>query len=216
MYFFLGGFMVFEYNDKSYSIEIIRKNNKNIYIRVKNNKIIVTCSYFTTNKQIDKLIKDNYDSIVKMIDRDEQRIEKESKFYLFGNVYDIVYGFNELEINNNKIYVSNEKELNKYLNNKIKEVFSERLNYWYNIFEEKIPVPNLKIRKMTSRWGVCNLKNKNITLNYSLYKYDISCLDYVIIHELSHFIHPNHSKDFWNLVSKYCSNYKELRKKLKD
>lgn len=208
--------MVFEYNDKSYSIEIIRKNNKNIYIRVKNNKIIVTCSYFTTNKQIDKLIKDNYDSIVKMIDRDEQRIEKESKFYLFGNVYDIVYGFNELEINNNKIYVSNEKELNKYLNNKIKEVFSERLNYWYNIFEEKIPVPNLKIRKMTSRWGVCNLKNKNITLNYSLYKYDISCLDYVIIHELSHFIHPNHSKDFWNLVSKYCSNYKELRKKLKD
>ena len=208
--------MVFEYNDKSYSIEIIRKNNKNIYIRVKNNKIIVTCSYFTTNKQIDKLIKDNYDSIVKMIDRDEQRIEKESKFYLFGNVYDIVYGFNELEINNNKIYVSNEKELNKYLNNKINEVFSERLNYWYNIFEEKIPVPNLKIRKMTSRWGVCNLKNKNITLNYNLYKYDISCLDYVIIHELSHFIHPNHSKDFWNLVSKYCSNYKELRKKLKD
>lgn len=208
--------MVFEYNDKSYSIEIIRKNNKNIYIRVKNNKIIVTCSYFTTNKQIDKLIKDNYDSIVKMIDRDEQRIEKESKFYLFGNVYDIVYGFNELEINNNKIYVSNEKELNKYINNKIKEVFSERLNYWYNVFEEKIPVPNLKIRKMTSRWGVCNLKNKNITLNYNLYKYDISCLDYVIIHELSHFIHPNHSKDFWNLVSKYCSNYKELRKKLKD
>lgn len=208
--------MVFEHNDKSYSIEIIRKNNKNIYIRVKNNKIIVTCSYFTTNKQIDKLIKDNYDSILKMIDRSEKRIEKESIFYLFGNVYDIVYGFNELEINNNKIYVSNEKKLNKYLNNKIKEVFSERLNYWYNVFEEKIPVPNLKIRKMTSRWGVCNLKNKNITLNYNLYKYDISCLDYVIIHELSHFIHPNHSKDFWNLVSKYCSNYKELRKKLKD
>lgn len=208
--------MVFEYNDKSYSVEIIRKNNKNIYIRVKNSKIIITCSYFTTNKQIDKLIKDNYDSIVKMIDRSEKRIEKENKFYLFGNVYDVIYGFNELEISNNKIYVSNEKELNKYLNNKINDIFSERLNYWYNLFEEKIPVPNLKIRKMTSRWGVCNLKNKNITLNYNLYKYDINCLDYVIIHELSHFIHPNHSKDFWNLVSKYCSNYKELRKKLKD
>ena len=68
---------------------------------------------------------------------------------------------------------------------------------------------------MTSRWGVCNLKNKNITLNLDLLKYDIVCLDYVIVHELSHFIYPNHSSNFWQLVSKYCPNYKEIRKKLK-
>ena len=81
---------------------------------------------------------------------------------------------------------------------------------------EDIPVPNLKIRKMRTRWGVCNTKNHNVTLNYNLYKYDIECLDYVIIHELSHFIFPNHSKNFWQQVSKYCPNYKEIRRKLKD
>ena len=53
---------------------------------------------------------------------------------------------------------------------------------------------------MTSRWGVCNIKNHNVTLNYNLSKYDICCLDYVIVHELSHFIHPNHSRDFWHKV----------------
>ena len=69
---------------------------------------------------------------------------------------------------------------------------------------------------MTSRWGVCNIKNKNITLNLELSKYKVECLEYVIIHELSHFIHPNHSPSFWSLVSKYCPKYKEIRKSLKN
>ena len=56
---------------------------------------------------------------------------------------------------------------------------------------------------------------KNVTLNLELSKYDINALNYVIVHELSHFIHPNHSKEFWNLVSKYYPNYKEARKYLK-
>lgn len=208
--------MEFIYNNNSYIVEIIKKNNKNIYIRVKNGKITVTCNYFTTKKQIEKLINDNYDSITKMIEKDKKRLEKEEKFYLFGNIYDVIYGFKELDIKDNKIYVSTPKELEKFLNKKIKEIFSSRLSYLYNKFEEPIPFPNLKIRKMTTRWGVCNIKNKNVTLNYNLYKYDIDCLDYVIVHELSHFIHPNHSSNFWNLVSKHCNNYKELRKKLKD
>ena len=69
---------------------------------------------------------------------------------------------------------------------------------------------------MTSRWGVCNIRSHNVTLNYHLLKYDICCLDYVIVHELSHFIHPNHSSDFWNLVGKYYPKYKNARKMLKE
>ena len=68
---------------------------------------------------------------------------------------------------------------------------------------------------MKSRWGVCNTKSKIITLNLELIKRDITFLDYVINHELSHLIHPNHSKDFWNLVSINYPNYKEIRKMMK-
>ena len=208
--------MKFNYNDCEYEVEIIRKNNKNIYIRVKDNKIIVTCNYLTTKNTINKLINDNIKSISKMIDKSNLRKEKEDNFYLFGSKYDVIYGFNELKINGNKIYVKDKKMLDKYLDNKIKEVFSEHLKYYYDNYLEDIPKPNLKIRKMSTRWGVCNLRNKNVTLNYYLYKYDIECLDYVIVHELSHFIYPNHSKLFWNQVSKYCKNYKIIRKKLKE
>ena len=151
-----------------------------------------------------------------MINNDYKKQEKNENFYYFGKKYDIIYGFNNIEFNNNKIYAPNKQKLDKYINEDIKKIFQERLTYWYNIFEENIPVPNLKIRKMTSRWGVCNIKNHNVTLNYSLSKYDICCLDYVIVHELSHFIHHDHSKKFWLLVAKYYPKYKECKKMLKE
>ena len=208
--------MKIEIDGKIYDVDIIRKNNKNTYVRVKNGKIVVTTNYLTGKNSIIKLIRDNEDSIIKMIDKDSKKIEKNENFYYFGKKYDVIYGFSGIDISDDKIYVSDKKSLDKYISKNIVDIYSERLNYWYNMFEEKIPVPNLKIRKMTSRWGVCNIKNNNVTLNYQLSMYDICCLDYVIVHELSHFIHPNHSKDFWNLVGKYYPRYKECRKMLKE
>lgn len=208
--------MQIEIDNNTYDIEIIKKNNRNTYIRVKNGKIVVTTNYLTSNKSIIKLINDNKKSIIDMINKDLKKQDKNNNFYYFGKKYDIVYGFNDIEFSEDKIYVRDKKSLDKYINKDIMKIFMERINYWYNLFEENIPKPNLKIRKMTSRWGVCNIRNYNVTLNYMLYKYDIKCLDYVIVHELSHFIYPNHSKDFWNLVGKYYPKYKECRRMLKE
>ena len=69
---------------------------------------------------------------------------------------------------------------------------------------------------MKTRWGVCNKRDTSITLNANLMKEKIECLDYVIVHELSHFVHFNHSKEFWNTVEKYCPYYKKIRKSLKE
>ena len=209
--------MKISYKDKEYDIEVIKKRNKNIYIRVKDEKVIVTCGLFVRDKVIDKLIKDNYNSIIKMIEKQERKREKESHFFLFGKEYSIIFDNDiSIEIIDNIIYVKDEKALNNWLSKYIKITFSSHLQYWYNRYIEDIPTPNLKIRKMKTRWGVCNIENHNVTLNSELYKYDIECLDYVIVHELSHFIHANHSKEFWNQVAKYYPNYKEARKKLND
>lgn len=208
--------MQIKIDDKYYDVEIIKKNNRNTYIRVKDGKIVVTTNYLTSKSSITKLINDNIGSIIKMLNIDNKKHDKLDNFYYFGKCYDVIYGFNEIELTDNKIYAPSSKELNKYLLARIKLIYQEHLDYWYSQFEEKIPVPNLKIRKMTSRWGVCNIKNHNVTLNYELSKYDITCLDYVIVHELSHFIHHNHSKEFWLLVGKYYPRYKEARKMLKE
>ncbi len=208
--------MLVEIDNKEYEVEIIKKNNRNTYVRVKNGKIVVSTNYLTSKSSILKLINDNKDNIIKMIDNDSKKIDREEKFYYFGKEYDVIYGFQEIEFSDDKIYASDENKLKKYIDKEIARIYSERMEYYYNKFEERIPVPNLKIRKMTSRWGVCNIKNHNITLNYQLSKYNICCLDYVIVHELSHFIHPNHSRDFWNLVGKYYPDYKKCRKMLKE
>ena len=56
---------------------------------------------------------------------------------------------------------------------------------------------------MKRKWGYCNKREKLIKLNSELIKYSINEIDYVIVHELSHFIEFNHSKNFWKYVKKY-------------
>ena len=205
----------FIYNDCIYEVVVIKKNNKNTYIRIKDNKIVITTNYFTSKRYIEKLIKDNYNTIIKMIDK-SIRIHNKEGFFIFGCKYNVIYkDINDIIINGNNIYTKDSRMLNNWLDNYIKNIFKKRIDYNYNLFEEVIPYPKLRLRSMRSRWGVCNIKTNVITLNKELIRYDIKCLDYVCIHELAHLLEGNHSKKFWNIVSKYCSNYKEIRKEMR-
>ncbi len=72
----------------------------------------------------------------------------------------------------------------------------------------------VKFRKMKSRWGSCS-SLRVITFNSELIKVKKELIDYVVVHELAHLVHMNHSKNFHALVDKYISNSKEIRKELK-
>ena len=206
--------MKYELDDKIYNVIIKKKGNKNTYIRVdENNNIIVTTNYFITNNKIKKILDDNVKFLNKALNK-----EKKEGFYLMGKKYDIIIDENikNIEIDNSIIRVKSLKYLNNWYKKEIFKIFKERLDFYYNKFDENIPYPILKIRTMKTRWGVCNRKVKSVTLNFNLVKYDYDCLDYVIVHELSHFVHFDHSKEFWNTVSKYYPNYKIIQKKLKN
>ena len=206
--------MKYELDDKIYNVIIKKKGNKNTYIRVdENNNIIVTTNYFITNNKIKKILDDNIKFLNKALNK-----EKKEGFYLMGKKYDIIVDENikNIEIDNNIIKVKSLKYLNNWYKKEIFKIFKDRLDFYYNKFDENIPYPILKIRTMKTRWGVCNRKVKSVTLNFNLVKYDYDCLDYVIVHELSHFVHFDHSKEFWNTVSKYYPNYKIIQKKLKN
>lgn len=205
--------------DIEYDVIIERKNNKNLYIRVKEDgKIYVTCNYLTTKTMILKVLNENTKSLQKMVKRMEKQSEKSDKFFYLGNSYDIIINesISGVKIIDDKIYSKSYKTLEKWYNDEIIRVFDDRYVHVFNRFKENIKSPILKIRTMKTRWGVYNRKNHTITLNSKLIEYDIEKIDYVIIHELSHIIHFNHSKAFWNLVSKYCPNYKKIRKEMKE
>ena len=77
-------------------------------------------------------------------------------------------------------------------------------------------IPTLIIKKMKAKWGYYNKRDNIVCLNLNLISYDIDDIDYVIVHELCHIVHFNHSKDFWSLVEKYKKNYKVNRKNLRE
>lgn len=72
----------------------------------------------------------------------------------------------------------------------------------------------LKFNQPKSRWGSCSSKGV-INLNWKLIVFRHEIIDYVIIHELSHLTHMNHSKAFWKLVAEHCPDYKKLRTELR-
>lgn len=200
----------YKINDKVYNVVIVRKKILNTYIRVKNtDTIYITTGYFTTNMYLKKLLDKNINQITKMFEHNIDRTN-----YYLGQYYKIVY--NSKDNISDCIYTKDSVTLEKLYRKKAKEIFENRLNYNYELFTERIPYPTLYIRNMKGKWGVCNRRLNKITLNLQLIHYDIDVIDYVIIHELSHFIQPNHSKKFYNVVSKYCSNYKISQKKLKE
>jgi len=133
------------------------------------------------------------------------------------------------KIVNVKFELENKRFIVRYNSSKQSyEDFLEGLKkfYKYNaikiidpIFDEwchktKLYPNNISYRFNKSRWGSCSIEN-NISINYKLLQFEKSCIDYVVLHELCHIEQKNHSKRFWDLVSFYMPEYKEIEKKLK-
>lgn len=211
--------MQLTYNNKDYDVVIEKKSsNKNTYIRVKKDlKIHVTTTLFTSTRSISKLIDENYDRICKMIDFQEIKVKNNTGFFYLGRQYILVRTDNPgITFSGDKVFVNHDFDIDKWYKKQAKELFQERLDYNYERYTRKIPYPKLRIRKMTSRWGVCNIRTHIITLNLELMKRDISYLDYVIIHEMTHLIHGDHSARFWKVVEENMPDYKKYREEMKE
>lgn len=103
-----------------------------------------------------------------------------------------------------------------YTEAEIKEVITSLCEKVYPYFEKKgVKFPEIKFRKMVSRWGSCHSGKGVLTLNTYLMYAPIECVEYVVMHEFTHFIEPNHQKAFYEELSKLCPHWKECRNKLK-
>ncbi len=211
--------MQLTYQGKDYDVVIEKKHGqKNTYIRVKKDlKVTVTTGFFTSNRFIETLLEENYDRVCRMIDFQEVKSRNNNGFFYLGKQYVVIYSDQEkMSFSDDKVYLPHDFDIDSWYKKQAKKLFLERLDYNYERFSRKIPYPKLRIRKMTSRWGVCNIKTHIITLNLELIKRDVSYLDYVIIHEMSHLIHGDHSTAFWRLVEENMPDYKKYREEMKE
>ena len=222
----------FTYNDIIIPYEIIRKNVKNINIRIKPNcEMVVSCYNDVDNKAIEFLMIRRAKWIINTIN------EYKQKTVVFSNInYKLVDG-EEFLLLGKVLRIKNEEANqfkvtfdNNYLyiyrdNNRINNKFSK----WYKKYTEKtyrrilegvykkfkkygVIQPEIKVVKMKTRWGACNIEKKVITLNKELIKVDEFLIEFVIMHEMVHFLYKNHNKDFWNFFTMLMPDWKEREK----
>lgn len=158
--------------------EIIYSKIKNVYIQIKDGKVIIKVPKYMSKKELKKIIENKLDWINKNLENSKQNKEK--------------------------------KDL--YTREQFTKIVEKNAN---ELIKQTQLVPNkIRIKNIKYAWGTCS-SNRNITINYNLIKYNEDVIKYVILHELCHLKYMNHSKDFWNLIEKYMSNYKEIKKQLK-
>ena len=77
-----------------------------------------------------------------------------------------------------------------------------------------VEVKRWGIKRMKTRWGTCNHKAGRILLNLELAKKPLSCLEYVIVHELLHMIEKKHNENFVNMLAKYIPKWRSIKEEL--
>lgn len=173
-----------------------RRNIKHVYLRVLNPTLIqIKTNIYYTLYDAKNLIEKKIDWISSSILRLEEKSIDEDEFLYLG----VRKKLEDFKIKNIDNFYK--KEIVKYLPNLV-DIYSKKMNL--------IPT-SIKYRKNKRTWGSCNYKN-GLNFNILLMKFPIELMEYVVIHELAHIKHKNHSKKFWDLVEEFCPDYKQREK----
>ena len=224
-----------EFKGRKIEYSLIRKNVKNINLRVKRDgAVVVSASPLVPKAVINKFVAENGDKILSSIDKMNARnsalsFEEGSIVKLLGKSYNLILeestensyfiGENDItfyltDINNSEI---KQNVYHTLLANTAKVLFPKLIEECYPPFKTVCnAVPSLRIKDLKSQWGNCYHKRNLITLNLHLAVYDLNVIKSVVYHEYCHFVHQNHSKEFHNLLSSVCPNWKDCDKMLKN
>lgn len=218
------------YKNKLIEYEVIKSKIKNLYIHIKDGKVIVKAPARVKDKDIKRAVEEKKKWIYEKLENlSKQEYKQGSKVLLLGREYPLKIKF--IRQNTAEIYIENGNMVAE-IPKKYKKEYAKRIeelldDVYMKVAEKEVDMamqivtrivgikPNkYRIRKLKTAWGTCT-SNKNITINSSLMKYDRTVIQYVVLHEICHLKYMNHSKEFWNMVEKYMKDYREIRKKLK-
>jgi predicted metal-dependent hydrolase len=216
---------------------IDRSRRRNIYISVKDGKVVLKLPLIGGEERGEAFVRDKADWIFKNL-RSKPSAAKipayfceGEKFTLAGEEYTIcceeapkyfypqfedgkltVAVFRDFAVNGIDKDSYTDAQTRKAIEKRTVEIVNEafdRLTKLTGLSPRKVT-----IRKMTASWGRCS-SNGSISINSNVVFYPKEFIDYVIIHELCHLVHMDHSADFWELVSHYCPDWKRIRKNMR-
>lgn len=209
------------------TIYLLRKNIKNQYIRLRPDGGVQVSvpSYFPDNA-IAEFLEKHWQWI-----EENRGVQKELE-YVTGEVHDLWGNPYELlverslkraltEVRGEQIYmrvpakstdVERRKQLDLFYKQELQRRLPEIASHYEKIVGKK--AAEWRFRRMKSRWGSCQIQKRRICLNLQLAEKPVECLEYVVVHELTHLHEPSHNQRFWSLVDQFYPDWKKQKKKL--
>ncbi|WKN29764.1 SprT family zinc-dependent metalloprotease [Porifericola rhodea] len=223
---------VFPFGSREINYELYYQDRKTLGIKVYPDcKVRVTAPKNTSDDQLLKKLKEKAPWIIKQqneflsyhpLTPPRQYVNGETHLYL-GRRYKLKVepsNNNEVKLYGGRLVVFKkdnytvESLLNQWYRQKAKHIFQETLINVLPLFHHyQINEPELHIKNMPTRWGSCTPHGK-VILNPELIKAPKGSIEYVIIHELCHLVHHNHTKVFYALQEKMMPDWKKWKERL--
>jgi len=217
--------------------ELQRKKVKNVNLRVHaDGSVFISANRKVSEEKIREILLEKTAFILHALDRFEAerdrmpapaRYEEGERFPLFGQnlILHLLKGeknsaaadgaFLILTVTDPCDFDLKKRTLEKYTDRRCKETITAICETVYPLFAKKgVSYPEIRFRRMTSRWGSCRPKTGILTFNKHLVSYPIPCIEYVVMHEFTHFLHPNHSARFWEELTGFMPDWNERKQVL--
>ena len=224
--------IVAEGQEIQYHLE--RKPVKNLNLRIrKDGEVFVSASAAVPDSEVDNFVCRKAGYILEAINKFEElaQYKPQPKQYVSGETFYIqgrglrlqLSQANKDSISSDGVYIylavkniddfeKKRRMLSRFLDQQCEAVFGEIISELYPMFRKYgVDTPILRIRDMETRWGSCLAKKGIITLNKRLIEAPRNCIEYVVMHELCHFIHPNHSKQFYSFLTMLMPDWKQRK-----
>lgn len=221
------------YGTKSIEFDILRKPRmKNTYIQVTSEGVLVKTNKSTSMREINGFVEKKSSWIVENLEKFKAK-EREtelftgSRLYYLGKSYYVAIEEDDaikkatLQFTHSKFLIKAQKGISqeelfwlvdRFYKQKALEKINPLVDTWSTTM--RLVPSHVGYRKAKTRWGSCSARNR-ISFNYYLMKLPLSLVEYVVVHELAHIRHKNHSLKFWGLVGDYMEDYKERELKIK-
>ena len=206
-------------------VEVARKNNKNIIIKIDGcGNIRMTVPYRSSMEKARKFFALKSDWIEarlkKAVLNEPINIDSGEIIYIFGEGKRIVLTDESIsaEIYGKDLIISSYGDREKTLRKILVDKLSAEASKYFDMWQERtgLKATSVSIRRTETRWGSCNHYTHRINLSLYLVNLPKECLSYVVLHELGHILYDNHGKEFKAFLDKNMQNWREVRKFMKE